>query len=594
MPGSISLKHVILSSFILTLSFCISCQKDTIGNTGSPEPPTDLTAKVTSGKISGFVLDDQNHPVQHATVVVGNLNTTTNLFGYFEVNGALVTKTVGTVVVSQPGYFKGIRSFYAEEGGTVSVQIKLIPKTISGTINAGNGGEVSLPNGLTIHFPQNAVVDNSSGASYSGTVQVFSSWINPIGQDLWLTMPGDLRGLNENGTLKLLTTYGMAAVELTGSSGELLQMAPGKKASLTMPLPAAIAGIAPATIPLWYFDETKGLWKQEGRATKNGNSYVGEVAHFSFWNCDSANSFIQLSLTVKDENGAPVQNAIVKLTANNALNQVAYGYTNSNGYVSGSVPVNANIQMDIFGTFGCNTPSLSQNFSTGTTNQSLGDFTINMAQNQSIISGVLINCSGNPVSHGAVLVIEHGWYTQYPIHADGSFSIGHLLCGGPTNISLIGIDEDAGEQSSAINFQVTSGQNLAGTIQTCGISTTKYIHYSIDGGQPISLVSPTDSISISGNGTSLTYYMGGTTFDQSNHISFSFSSPGAAVGSVQNLQQFWASSFGQTLTISNPSCVNITEFGAIGEFIAGNFNAHIIDGASTHQVSCNFRILRPF
>ncbi len=55
----------------------------------------------------------------------------------------------------------------------------------------------------------------------------------------------------------------MAAVELTGTSGELLQIATGKKATLTLSIPSSLAASAPATIPLWFFDEAKGLWKEE-------------------------------------------------------------------------------------------------------------------------------------------------------------------------------------------------------------------------------------------------------------------------------------------------------------------------------------------
>lgn len=116
-------------------------------------------------------------------------------------------------------------------------------------------------------------------------------------------MPGDLRGISTDGSLKTLTTYGMAAVELTGALGELLQIAPGQKASLTMPIPVAILSNAPATIPLWSFDEAKGLWKEEGQAIKTGSNYVGDVSHFSFWNCDVPNNYVQFNCTVKNSDG---------------------------------------------------------------------------------------------------------------------------------------------------------------------------------------------------------------------------------------------------------------------------------------------------
>jgi hypothetical protein len=53
-----------------------------------------------------------------------------------------------------------------------------------------------------------------------------------------------------------------------------------------MHIPDKQLSTAPATIPLWYFDEDKGVWQEEGSATKQGNKYIGTVSHFTDWNCD--------------------------------------------------------------------------------------------------------------------------------------------------------------------------------------------------------------------------------------------------------------------------------------------------------------------
>jgi ABC-type sulfate transport system permease subunit len=99
-------------------------------------------------------------------------------------------------------------------------------------------------------------------------------------------MPGNLTGITINNEQKILQTYGMIAVEMEGSSGEALNIAGSKQATISFPIPSAMLANAPATIPLWHFDETIGVWKEEGTATKQGNAYVGVVTHFSFWNCD--------------------------------------------------------------------------------------------------------------------------------------------------------------------------------------------------------------------------------------------------------------------------------------------------------------------
>lgn len=65
-----------------TLAYFTSCLKGDTGSINNLEPATDLSAKLISGKISGFVTNDQNQPVQQASVTVGNLNTTTNQKDY--------------------------------------------------------------------------------------------------------------------------------------------------------------------------------------------------------------------------------------------------------------------------------------------------------------------------------------------------------------------------------------------------------------------------------------------------------------------------------------------------------------------------------
>jgi hypothetical protein len=106
------------------------------------------------------------------------------------------------------GFFKGIKTYIATANKSAFFRIKLIPKTSAGTVNGTAGGVVTLTSGLSINFPASAVVNASTNAAYTGTVTVAAFYINPTATDLNSIMPGDLRGLNTDGELKLLTTYG--------------------------------------------------------------------------------------------------------------------------------------------------------------------------------------------------------------------------------------------------------------------------------------------------------------------------------------------------------------------------------------------------
>ena len=146
------------------------------------------------------------------------------------------------------------------------------------------------------------------GSAYSGAVTVFAYFLDLTKSGAYDKMPGSLRGMTTDNIEQSLTSYGMMAVELVGSNGEALQLATGKTANLSFPIAASLTASAPATIPLWYFNETTSLWAQQVTATKTGNNYVGDVAHFTWWNCDYGGGPITYSIKFIDQNGNTVNN----------------------------------------------------------------------------------------------------------------------------------------------------------------------------------------------------------------------------------------------------------------------------------------------
>lgn len=460
---------------IFTLALTtVSCKKD-VNNSGIDQGTfPDLITKVSSA-VSGFVTNEQDEPVYGATVKAGTSITTTDKYGYFEFSNAMVVKEAAVVTVEYTGYFKGIKTYAVTEGKPVFFRIKLLPKTIAGTIQAGSGGTVTLSNGLSIAFPSGGIKNVLTGALYSGTVQVAAQWIDPTSAELNNIMPGDLRGIDSDGYMKGLTTYGMAAVELTGAGGESLQIADGKKATLSFPLPTSINATAPSTIPLWYFDEQKGLWKEEGIATKTGDKYIGEVSHFSFWNCDVPANFVQFSCTILDSSNNPIPFAQVKISLISNPNNTASGYTNTVGYVSGLVPDNAALKLELFSPSNCGTAVFSQNFNTGNTAYAAGNIIITN-NNVSIanVTGMLSNCNNNPVTNGYIMVKVNNQFNRYTLNASGVYDFSMLICTNPSQVKIFGVDMAALQQSSILVYDLVPGSNTLPNIQACGLVANYY------------------------------------------------------------------------------------------------------------------------
>ncbi len=563
------------------------------GGGGGSLPPAlpDLTTTILS-TVSGFVTDENDAAVSNVTVQAGTAVASTDKYGYFTIANATVVQNAAVVTVTKTGYFKSIKTYVAIAGKPVFFRIKMIPKTNAGFINAATGGSAGLSNGLSISLPANAVVNAATNIAYAGTVNVAAKWIDPTAADLERVMPGDLRGLNTDGYLQLLASYGMCAVELTGTGGELLQIAAGKKASLSVPVPAALSSTAGASIPLWYFDEVKGLWKQEGTAAKSGNVYVGEVSHFSFWNCDVPNSFVQFSCTILGGNGQPIQNARVKISAAATPWYASYGYTNADGFVSGPVPDRSQLVMEVFSNTACGTAAYAQSFTTTTQTVSLGTVNINSGTTVATISGNVINCNNTAVTNGYVIVQNGILLERYPLTNTGTFSFTQLICGGVTNrITLVGEDIATAQQSIAANYTVTSGNNTIPPITAC-VVREQYLDFTINGSN-YSYSTPADLFQPQavGGGSSFYWYF------VNNIIELSFTRAGIAQGSTQSLFKFTCPQIPYTPTFVTvaPITVNITECGPVDSYISGNFTGVIIGPSnSLYNITCTFRVKRAY
>ncbi len=581
----------------------ISCQKELNEFPEEPTLPTaDLTTRVNAS-VSGFVTNETNAPVEGAIVQFGSAQTTTDEYGFFSFNNTSVVKNAAMVSVNKPGYFPGIKTFIASEGSSAFFRLKLLPKSSAGTFSGSAGGSVTLPNNMQVTFPANAVINEATLAPYAGTVTVSMHWLNPTAADLSHTMPGDLRGINQAGALQRLETYGMVAVELRGSGGQLLQLAPGVKATLRFPLPASLQGTAPATIPLWYFDESIGLWKEEGSATKIGNTYVGEVSHFSFWNCDVPANFVQFNCTIVDGDLIPISNVLVKVSVVSNPANFGVGWTNQSGYVSGAVPRNASLKLEVFTDLQCGTPAFSQTFTTTTLDVSLGNVVIPVTNNYlANVTGSVTDCSGGPVSNGYILMRNGSNYYRHNLSATGTYDFNTIICNPTEQVSFIAEDLGSLQQSAPLNYTLQSGPNAIPSIQACGTNINQFFNYSVNGTN-YSLIYPADSlymftnpqvtpsrIEVHGYSPST-----GTTPPQYRNVSLHFADAGIAVGSSQPMTMFYTSAINDSTNITTPILVNITEYGPIGGFIAGNFNGSLTGAAPTntiYNITGSFRVRR--
>ncbi|MBL7741355.1 MAG: hypothetical protein JNK14_19175 [Chitinophagaceae bacterium] len=585
---------------VLFLSFFLAagCQPELEDPGGTPppgnnEPAVNDNEMVIAG-VRGSVVDENNRPVQGATVSSGTSTTTTDRYGSFVFSNINLSKANGYVKVSKTGYFNGNRTFISKAGRIHTVRIKLLPKTNAGNFASASGGTINITGGGKLVMPANAITD-ASGNAYSGTVNVAMTWINPTSGDLPDIIPGDLRGITTGGQERGLETFGMLGVELTGGTGQALKIATGKTAELTFPIPVSLQSNAPATIDLWNFDEATGRWKQEGTATKNGTNYIAQVSHFSFWNCDAPFPLVEVCMTIVNNDNIPLNNVQVRIKRPNG--SYGYGRTDSLGNLCGKVPKNEALVLHILGQ--CHNVVYEQNIGPFSADASLGTITATIPPASSlVITGTLVNCSNTNVTNGAAVIYTGNGHSYTAPVTNGTFSLSLLRCENTTvNFSVLGVDYATLQQGNPVSGSGTTGTVNVGTIQACGTSSAQFVEFLIDG-SPYTYAAPPDNIylsdSSSAGNNNISVFAFKSPGGNTTYSTFRFASNGAT--GVQALQQCRVSAgalgVAEVITSSSPT-VNITTFGPpVTGFIEGNFNVQMSFGGTPKTVVCTFRVRR--
>ena len=603
-----------LLSLILCCALIIfSCQQDDTPSQNNNDDPQenipDTFSEYFGNEISrdflGNVIDNNNNPIEGVTISIGDDIATTDSNGVFIINEANVNERFGYIKAEKAGYIHASRSV-VPSNGTNKVTIMMLEETVAGSVNSGSSSTITTDDGSSVSFDGNFIKED--GTTYSGSVDVIVHHLDPTDDDMELQMPGMLYAQNEDGAERMLQTYGMLAVELRGSGGEDLNLAEGSTSEIQIPVDDSLLGIAPATIPLWYFDEVTGYWKEEGLATLQGNMYVGTVTHFSFWNCDIPAEAITLCVNATDENNNPLNNLLVTITSGTF--GTTSGYINDNGEVCGYVPSNESLILEVFGYDICGDVSLL--------NQNIGPFnedsaiTIVVPDNTDIIqetvTGTFNTCSGDAVTEGYVQV-TYGNQTFIDEVSNGAFEINLLRCSNDTMFSVKGSDYSNFQTTNDINFTFTTPATNVGTISACN-SISEYIQYTIDGVETVTLF---DYIST---------WITGLDDPILNELPVLniFAEPGTANGddclflyavleesNLEGTYDNWDSSIANDTGIDISFCqepepcfegeiniiFNVTQIGGIGEYIDINFNGSFDDCENVpHTINGVIHVLR--
>ncbi len=455
------------------------------GCSSGPTTPGQLGATQTT-TIYGRVVDETGAAVIGVSVAAGTMTAVTDTKGLFVIKNATVPQGRAVVIAKKSGYFNAAHAEVPQSNGTTRIDLSMMTDGTTGSVSATNGGTVNVAGGASIAFAGGSFTD-ASGSSYSGIVNVAARYLDPKNETFFDYFSGDDIAQTASGKTASLTSSGVLRVELHGSTGQVLKLDASKPATLSYPKP--IDPKAPAIMPLWYFDESLGMWKEEGKATLNNGFYTGTVSHFTDWNLDYFDSstgtfgtYGSVDLRVVC-NGVPISGVSISIIGDDAPGKYFVhpgGKTGPDGTLHFiRFPANRTTQVDISSTrnsglYFINTP-ITVNLNPGQ-NLDLGDITLNSPCPASI-QGSLVACDDSKAE--GLVTVSDGVHQSYTYTRSGNFAVA-----APATVVLtIDAMDVSGNQATTQTIPALASGELRdiGNIKVCGPATSNFVDITLTG-----------------------------------------------------------------------------------------------------------------
>jgi hypothetical protein len=530
------------------------------------------------GDLTGLVSNEWGDPVAGAEVSLGDLSTTTNQFGFFLFKNVDLNARGSLVRIRQDGYFPGSRRVFAVNDAVNQVKIELIRKSFEYFFDAQTGGEVVMNGDAKILFAPNAI-QRADGTPHTGLVRVAAKWLDPEALSTIDRMPGSLQGVTQESKEVVLGTVGMMVVELQATNGEKLNIRDGYTATIAMPVPSTLLPNPPASVPNWSYNEAFGVWVEEGTSQLEGNYYVGQVSHFSYWNHDFKGPLVEFTLSLVNEQDIPLEGFTVVIRQTET-GLYGHGITCDRGVVAGLIPAELVLQLEVYGQCEAIIYEAEIGPFAPDTEIDLGVITLDATVINSTVTGSLINCDGDPIANG-IVIIQFDGYTLIEYTDSTDFSVELSLCDQTENISIQAYDIDEALQSNTYTLPVEEQIGL-GPITVCG-QLENYIRLNVDGVQKLYLPAHASSPdSLNGATQVRRNYMAGELVI----FAFNGQQAGDYSGEGNNfIEYIYDSDIGWSF-FNNVffDYFEVTSYGAIGEPVTGNFSGTLINGASQPPV----------
>jgi len=248
-----------------------------VDNPDDPNNPVNVVMQNMA--LTGTVKDVSGNPLSGVNVTTGTLNVTTGGDGTFSFTQAGTVNSRAVIKFEKNGYFTLTRS--GNKADEMNVEVMMSPKgnsanSLQADLDASTAKTLQI-GGIKIELPASCFA-KSDGSAYSGTVRADVLNLGSGNANTALMIPGG--DLATDKSDEMMLPIGMVDAVFTDNAGNLLKIKDNTNVRMTWPAPSGVTNL-PSSIPLWTFDEARGIWLEEGSATLQGNVYTGTVSHFT-------------------------------------------------------------------------------------------------------------------------------------------------------------------------------------------------------------------------------------------------------------------------------------------------------------------------
>jgi hypothetical protein len=282
------------------------CMLSACGGGGSS---TEAPAAAAQATISGTVRDAASQPVAGVRVALGGSTVDTDGSGQYSLSVAPSAAPTNLVSFAKVGYASqtSTTTQALSSGATVRVDATVVPVGATASFNPATSATLTVSGSTaSVGLPAASLV-RANGSAASGPAQAQLTVIDPSVDAS--VMPGNFTAAGGS-VAAPIESFGALQVNLVDADGSKLNLASGQSATIRIPAVSRGGAALPGTVPLFYFDESTGLWVQEGTATLQGTApsqfYQGTVSHFTTWNADRLLDTVFLNGCVQDAAGARV------------------------------------------------------------------------------------------------------------------------------------------------------------------------------------------------------------------------------------------------------------------------------------------------